>query len=95
MTSKNESIIILMADDDADDRELTREALRAAHLLNELRTVSDGVELLEYLRREGAYAESASAPRPGLILLDLNSPAWMDARPWRRSKPMPPCARFP
>jgi CheY-like chemotaxis protein len=64
-----------MADDDEEDRELTRDALTAAHLKNELHFVSDGQELMDYLRAEGSYEEgAAAAPRPGIILLDLNMP---------------------
>lgn len=69
-------LTILMADDDKDDQLLTRDAFESARLTNDLRTVDDGVELLAYLRREGEYAD---APRPGLILLDLNMPR-MDGR---------------
>ena len=67
-------ITILMADDDEDDRLLTREAMEEARLINDLRFVEDGVELLQYLRREGLFAKPGAAPRPGLILLDLNMP---------------------
>ena len=67
-------IAILMADDDADDRVLTKEALEDARLVNDLRFVENGEELLEYLRRQGKYAPPADAPSPGLILLDLNMP---------------------
>jgi len=67
-------ITILMADDDADDRQLTREALEDARLINDIRFVENGEELLEYLRRQGKYAAPIEAPRPGLILLDLNMP---------------------
>ena len=67
-------ITILVADDDPDDRELTRDAFHEAKLANDLRFVEDGIELLEYLRREGKYADPASSPRPGIILLDLNMP---------------------
>lgn len=67
-------ITILMADDDADDRQLTREALEDARLINDMRCVENGEELLDYLRRQGKYAPPADAPRPGLILLDLNMP---------------------
>lgn len=67
-------ITILMADDDADDRQLTREALEDARLINDIRFVEHGEELLDYLRRQGKYAPPAEAPRPGLILLDLNMP---------------------
>jgi CheY-like chemotaxis protein len=66
-------ITILMADDDADDRELAREALTESRLLNDLYTVNDGAELLEFLRHDGAYADT-DTPRPDLILLDLNMP---------------------
>lgn len=68
-----------MADDDPDDRELTREALAASRLRNPLYFVSDGEELIEYLRRSGRYQKPNAAPRPGLILLDLNMPR-MDGR---------------
>jgi CheY-like chemotaxis protein len=67
-------ITILMADDDPDDRQLAREAFEEAKLANELRFVEDGVELLDYLHRRGKYADPASSPRPGLLLLDLNMP---------------------
>jgi len=67
-------ITILMADDDADDRQLTNDALEDARLINDMRFVENGEELLDYLRREGKFAPPAEAPRPGLILLDLNMP---------------------
>ena len=67
-------ITILMADDDADDRRLTQEAFEEGRLINDVRFVENGEQLLEYLRKEGAYAPPAEAPRPGLILLDLNMP---------------------
>ncbi len=73
------SVTILMADDDADDRALTKEAFDEARLANDLRFVEDGEELLDYLNRRGKYADPASAPLPGLILLDLNMPR-MDGR---------------
>jgi CheY-like chemotaxis protein len=69
------AVTILMADDDEEDCELTRDALQDARLANEMRFVYDGQELIDYLRREGAYADPAvDAPRPGIILLDLNMP---------------------
>jgi CheY-like chemotaxis protein len=72
---KRRSVTILLADDDEEDRELTREALHEARLANEMRFVGDGQELMDYLRHEGAYAAGeSSAPRPGVILLDLNMP---------------------
>jgi CheY-like chemotaxis protein len=63
-----------MADDDADDRLMTREAFEESRLANDLRFVHDGEELLDYLKRRGRYSDPDSSPRPGLILLDLNMP---------------------
>jgi CheY-like chemotaxis protein len=63
-----------MADDDAEDRQMTREAFETSRLVNDLRFVEDGVELMDYLCRRNRYANPALAPRPGLILLDLNMP---------------------
>ena len=74
MTNRGKPITILMADDDPDDRQLTREAFEENCLANELRFVEDGEELLDYLHRRGKYAPPADAPRPGIILLDLNMP---------------------
>jgi two-component system response regulator len=65
---------ILMADDDADDRDFTRSAMEESRLVNDLRCVEDGEELLDYLHRRGRYADPKDSPRPGLILLDLNMP---------------------
>ncbi len=74
MTAPSEPITILMADDDADDRDLTAEALRECRWANNLRFVEDGRALLDYLNLRGAYAGPDAAPRPALILLDLNMP---------------------
>jgi CheY-like chemotaxis protein len=64
---------ILLADDDEEDRELAREALQGSRLANEMKFVTDGQDLLDYLRHEGRWNEKNS-PRPGIILLDLNMP---------------------
>ena len=74
MKQPGQPIIILMADDDADDRMLTKEALEESRVLNDLRFVEDGEELMDYLARRGEYTDPESSPRPGLILLDLNMP---------------------
>lgn len=74
MEKTGKPITILMADDDADDRLMTKEAFEESRLVNDLRFVEDGVELLDYLNRRGKYIDPASSPRPGLILLDLNMP---------------------
>jgi CheY-like chemotaxis protein len=64
-----------MADDDEDDRVLTAEALKESRLANQMRFVVDGEDLMQYLRHTGRYAVNGTeAPRPGIILLDLNMP---------------------
>src|SRR5215204_41244 len=72
MRQDTKAITILLADDDADDRLLVREAFEENHLLNVMDTVEDGEELMDYLNRRGKYTESAV--RPSMILLDLNMP---------------------
>lgn len=72
--NQSTSITILMADDDSEDRMLSEDALKEARLFNDLRFVEDGEELMDYLKRRGKYAEEGAAPRPGMILLDLNMP---------------------
>lgn len=74
MTHRACPITLLVADDDLDDCMLIREALVESRLVNDLRFVHDGEELMAYLRHEGQYAAPGSAPCPGLILLDLNMP---------------------
>jgi CheY-like chemotaxis protein len=66
--------LILMADDDADDRLLVQDALAECHSPECIRFVADGEELMDYLLHRGNYSEGAGAPTPGLILLDLNMP---------------------
>ncbi len=74
MKGRRHPVTILMADDDPDDCMLAREALAESRLPNDLHVVSDGEELMDYLYRRGKYSAPGSAPRPGLILLDLNMP---------------------
>ena len=64
-------ILVLMVEDNPDDVDLTREVLVETKLYIDLRAVQDGVEAMAFLRQEGQYAD---APRPDLILLDLNMP---------------------
>jgi two-component system, response regulator len=67
-------IVILLADDDEEDLQMTVDALRENRLGNDLRVTRDGEELMDYLLRRGDYSNPADAPMPGLILLDLNMP---------------------
>ena len=67
---------ILLVEDNEGDARLAKEALRESKMRNTLYHVSDGVEAMEFLHKQGKYAE---APRPDLVLLDLNLPR-MDGR---------------
>lgn len=69
-------IEVLMVEDNPDDVDLTREALREVKAYVNMQVASDGIQALAILRHEGKYAD---APRPNLILLDLNLPR-MDGR---------------
>lgn len=66
-----DGIDILLVEDNPGDVRLTREAFKSSKLLNRLHVVGDGEQALAFLRREGVHAD---APRPGLVLLDLNMP---------------------
>ena len=69
--SKAEPVDILLVEDNPGDVDLTLEALDEAKVRNSVSVVEDGVEALQFLKREGKYED---APRPDLILLDLNLP---------------------
>ncbi len=74
MNQPNLSMTILSADDDPDDCVLVRDAFQESGLHNQIYFVGDGVALMQFLRRQGVFAEPDAAPRPDLILLDLNMP---------------------
>jgi two-component system, chemotaxis family, response regulator Rcp1 len=71
MVEKNQPIDILLVEDNPADERLTREALKEGKVYSNLHWAKDGVEAMAFLRREGKYA---AAPRPEIILLDLNLP---------------------
>ena len=73
MTDRGEgqAVHVLLVEDDPGDVLMTREAFEYHKLRNVLDVVTDGEQALQFLRRTGGYAD---APRPGLILLDLNLP---------------------
>ena len=72
--SSRKPLTVLVADDDEDDRSFIKNAWDKSRVSNDLRFVEDGEELTDYLNHAGRYSDPASAPRPALILLDLNMP---------------------
>jgi CheY-like chemotaxis protein len=90
----SDSITILMADDDADDRMLAADAMKESRLGNTFRCVEDGQELMDYLTHAGKYADG-NAPRPGLILLDLNMPRKDGRQALEEIKTNPELRRIP
>ncbi|MDB6031248.1 MAG: response regulator receiver protein [Verrucomicrobiales bacterium] len=93
-TAAPKPVAILMADDDADDRLLAKDALAECKLTNELHFVENGEELLDFLNRRGKYAGS-TLPRPGLILLDLNMPRKDGREALREIKQDPELRKIP
>jgi CheY-like chemotaxis protein len=87
--------VILMADDDDDDRLLAQDALSESELDGNLHFVENGEDLLDYLWRRGKYEPPADAPRPGLILLDLNMPRKDGREALREIKNDPELRRIP
>jgi chemotaxis family two-component system response regulator Rcp1 len=71
MYEELKAINILLVEDNPGDARLAKEALKDSKLLNHLDIVSDGVEAIDYIHKQGQYND---APRPDLILLDLNLP---------------------
>jgi two-component system, chemotaxis family, response regulator Rcp1 len=71
MVHENRPVEILLVEDNPGDERLTREALKEGKVYSNLHWVKDGVEAIEFLRRAGRYTD---APRPDIILLDLNLP---------------------
>jgi CheY-like chemotaxis protein len=67
-------IIILIADDDAEDRMLIKEALDESRITNAIEFVENGEELMDYLHNRGKFTDKDRYQTPGLILLDLNMP---------------------
>ena len=71
MADENRPVEILLVEDNPGDERLTREALKEGKVYSNLHWVKDGVEAMEFLRRQGKYQ---GVPRPDIILLDLNLP---------------------
>jgi two-component system, response regulator len=89
-------ITILVCDDDAADRTLTQQALDGAHISNGLRFVHNGAQLLDYLYQRGEFSgETGAAPRPGLILLDVDMPVMGGREVFRQIKADPTLVDIP
>jgi CheY-like chemotaxis protein len=74
MEKEKHTIIILVADDDPDDRLLIQDAFSESRIINPVHFVNDGQELIDYLNRRHRFQKLQKCPLPGLILLDLNMP---------------------
>lgn len=95
MSTVRHRLVILMADDDADDRLLAQDAFQECQMEQDVRCVENGEELLDYLHRRGRFATPGAAPRPGLILLDLNMPRKDGREALREIKADPELRRIP
>jgi two-component system, response regulator len=95
MTELSRPITILIAEDDEEDRMLIQEAFDESRLANEIRFVEDGEDLMDYLHQRGKFRAPGSAPRPGLILLDLNMPRKDGREALKEIKADPSLRRIP
>jgi len=91
-TQLGRPVEILLVEDNPGDVELTREAFQEARLLNHVSVARDGQQAIDFLRRAGPYAR---APRPDLILLDLNLPQRHGYEVLKEVKRDPGLARIP
>ncbi|ETK36954.1 response regulator [Microbispora sp. ATCC PTA-5024] len=92
MTAPTEPIDVLLVEDDPGDELMTREAFEDNKIGNTLHVVRDGEEALDFLYRRGQHAD---APRPGLILLDLNLPKYDGREVLQRVKSDPDLSHIP
>ena len=88
-------IRILVAEDDADDRLMIKDAFEESRLGNPVDFVEDGIQLMDYLQRGGEYGHLHDHPYPGFILLDLNMPRKDGRTALREIKASPILQRIP
>jgi CheY-like chemotaxis protein len=74
MTEEHRIVKILLVEDNPDDIDITKRALKEAKIINKLWIVRDGQEALDFLQHKGEYKDLSLSPKPGLILLDINLP---------------------
>jgi len=91
----NSPIVILLADDDEDDRKMTADALRNPSWPTTSRLSATAEELLDYLYHRGSHAPPTASPRPGLVLLDLNMPRMGGREALREMKADPALRSIP
>ena len=95
MSPYRQTICIVYADDDPEDRMLVKDALEESRLANPIHFVEDGEQLMDYLKRRGPYADLAEKSYPGLILLDLNIPRKYGREALEEIKADPKLRRLP
>jgi CheY-like chemotaxis protein len=95
LRKSDKSQVILIAEDDPDDQLLARDALRQINRDQNLHFVEDGLELMDYLKNHGKYTDPNNAPRPRLILLDLNLPGKDGRQALKEIKNDPELRRIP
>ena len=95
MTESKKPVMILIAEDDDDYYALSKEALERFHLVNPVRRVVDGEELMDYLLHCGKFKNGADAPKPGLIFLDINMPKKSGLEALKEIKTYPELCRIP
>jgi CheY-like chemotaxis protein len=95
MIRSSQPIRILVAEDDADDRMMIKDAFEESRLGNPVDFVEDGVQLMNYLTREAEYGHLSEQPFPGFILLDLNMPRKDGRTALREIKASPVLQRIP
>lgn len=89
------AVPVLLVEDDLDDVAITRRAFEVARFVNPLHVVRDGEEAMEFLQHTGRHADQSRAPRPGLIILDLNLPRLDGREVLRRIKADPQLESIP
>jgi len=95
MTEKIRLTKILLVEDNPDDILIIERALKEAKVINKFWIVRDGQEALDFLQHKGQYADPAIAPKPGLILLDINLPKINGLEVLKRIKEDPDLKRIP
>jgi CheY-like chemotaxis protein len=74
MAEVHRIVKILLVEDNPDDIDITKRALKEAKIVNQLWVVRDGQEAVDFLQHKGSFQDTGSSPKPGLVLLDINLP---------------------